>query len=95
MSDQNELRSVLARYRGPLLEATIDLEQRLYHLLVVTGPSRAPLSPECEEESVYTLFTLAQVPHAGMPSVSHSSLQDDQPVWRVSEAKESPAWPPV
>ena len=31
---QRELRGMLARYRGPLLEATIDLEQRVYHLLV-------------------------------------------------------------
>ena len=29
-----DLQGVMARYRGPLLESAIDLEQRLYHLLV-------------------------------------------------------------
>lgn len=32
-----ELESIIARYRGPLLEASIDLEQRIYHLLTMTG----------------------------------------------------------
>ncbi len=29
---QAEVQSVIARYRGPLLESAIDLEQRLWHL---------------------------------------------------------------
>ncbi|KAJ9511175.1 hypothetical protein QJQ45_013203 [Haematococcus lacustris] len=33
---QAELRSVVARYRGPLLEAAVDLEQRIYHLVTTT-----------------------------------------------------------
>ena len=32
LSSQAELQSLLARYRGPLLESVIDLEQRLWHL---------------------------------------------------------------
>jgi len=28
-----EIRGVTARYRGPLLESAIDLEQRLWHLV--------------------------------------------------------------
>ena len=35
----SELRSMTARYRGPLLEATVDLEQRLYHMITGTSGS--------------------------------------------------------
>ena len=59
LEGQTELKSVLARYRGPLLEATIDLEQRIYHLLVQADGSGSIINPE--EEVVYSLFTLAQV----------------------------------
>ena len=31
-SAQHELQSLTARYRGPLLEACVDLENRLWHL---------------------------------------------------------------
>ncbi len=37
IEQNSELRSIVARYRGPLLEATVDLEQRLYHLITGTG----------------------------------------------------------
>ena len=59
LEGQTELKSVLARYRGPLLEAAIDLEQRIYHLLVQADGSGSIINPE--EEVVYSLFTLAQV----------------------------------
>ena len=53
-----ELQGVIARYRGPLLESAIDLEQRLWHLV----------SDQCfdVEESAsrleirYLMFTLSQ-----------------------------------
>ena len=32
-----EERSVVARYRGPLLEATADLEARIYHIATLSG----------------------------------------------------------
>lgn len=32
-----ELASIISRYRGPLLESSIDLEQRLWHLATMTG----------------------------------------------------------
>jgi hypothetical protein len=60
MAAQDEERSVVARYRGPLLEATVDLEARLYHIATLTGEWRSG-DVVCEEEVVYTLFTLAQV----------------------------------
>ena len=41
VEQNSELRSIVARYRGPLLEATVDLEQRLYHLITGTGGTRA------------------------------------------------------
>ncbi|GIL89125.1 hypothetical protein Vretifemale_17004 [Volvox reticuliferus] len=59
MAAQDEERSVVARYRGPLLEATVDLEARLYHIATLTGEWRSG-DVVCEEEVVYTLFTLAQ-----------------------------------
>ena len=37
----SELSDVAARYRGPLLEAAIDLEQALWHV-VRAGPGRGP-----------------------------------------------------
>mmetsp|Transcript_13129 Transcript_13129/g.35736 ORF Transcript_13129/g.35736 Transcript_13129/m.35736 type:complete len:416 (+) Transcript_13129:1-1248(+) len=52
-----ELTGVLARYRGPLLEATIDFEQKLYH--IISGQD-AEAEGMPEEELVYTLFTIAQ-----------------------------------
>lgn len=33
----SELASVISRYRGPLLESSVDLEQRLWHLATMTG----------------------------------------------------------
>ncbi|KXZ42731.1 hypothetical protein GPECTOR_121g431 [Gonium pectorale] len=59
MAAADEERSVVARYRGPLLEATVDLEARLYHIATLTGEWRSG-EVVCEEEVVYTLFTLAQ-----------------------------------
>ncbi|KAG2483311.1 hypothetical protein HYH03_017816 [Edaphochlamys debaryana] len=59
MASAEEERSVVARYRGPLLEATADLEQRLYHIATLSGEWRSG-EVVCEEEVVYTLFTLAQ-----------------------------------
>ncbi|GFH07641.1 uncharacterized protein HaLaN_02471, partial [Haematococcus lacustris] len=46
---QAELRSVVARYRGPLLEAAVDLEQRIYHLVTTTGEWGVS-GVVCEEE---------------------------------------------
>jgi hypothetical protein len=37
LAQQAELQSLIARYRGPLLESSIDFEQRLYHLIMLTG----------------------------------------------------------
>jgi hypothetical protein len=37
LDSQSELRSVVARYRGPLLEAAVDMEQRIHHLTTMTG----------------------------------------------------------
>ena len=34
---QQELQSLTARYRGPLLEAVVDLENRLWHLANATS----------------------------------------------------------
>ena len=36
-SAQQELQSLTARYRGPLLEACVDLENRLWHLANATS----------------------------------------------------------
>lgn len=35
-----ELASIISRYRGPLLESSVDLEQRLWHLATMTGEVR-------------------------------------------------------
>lgn len=32
-----ELAGIISRYRGPLLESSVDLEQRLWHLATMTG----------------------------------------------------------
>ncbi|KXZ55276.1 hypothetical protein GPECTOR_3g413 [Gonium pectorale] len=54
-----EMRSLVARYRGPLLEAAVDLESRL--VAVATGRStRGGGRGVVEEEVLYTLFTIAQ-----------------------------------
>lgn len=54
-----EMRSLVARYRGPLLEAAVDLESRL--VAVATGrTARGGGRGVVEEEVVYTLFTIAQ-----------------------------------
>jgi hypothetical protein len=37
-----ELASIISRYRGPLLESSVDLEQRLWHLATMTGEVRQP-----------------------------------------------------
>jgi hypothetical protein len=39
-----ELASIIARYRGPLLESSVDLEQRLWHLATMTGEVRCASS---------------------------------------------------
>jgi hypothetical protein len=36
-----ELASIISRYRGPLLESSVDLEQRIWHLATMTGEVRA------------------------------------------------------
>lgn len=54
-----ELQGVIARYRGPLLESAIDLEQRLWHLVTdQCFDQRA--SDDLNEEIRYLLFTVAQ-----------------------------------
>ncbi|KAF6261278.1 hypothetical protein COO60DRAFT_1502215 [Scenedesmus sp. NREL 46B-D3] len=55
-----ELASIIARYRGPLLESSVDLEQRLWHLATMTGEWYKAEDVLCGEEIAYTLFTLAQ-----------------------------------
>jgi hypothetical protein len=41
-----ELASIIARYRGPLLESSVDLEQRLWHLATMTGEVSDNLSQQ-------------------------------------------------
>lgn len=55
-----ELASIIARYRGPLLESSVDLEQRVWHLATMTGEWYKAEDVLCGEEIAYTLFTLAQ-----------------------------------
>jgi hypothetical protein len=50
-----ELQSLLARYRGPLLEASTDLEQRLWHLATMTGEWYSAPAQLALEEITYTL----------------------------------------
>jgi hypothetical protein len=42
-----ELASIIARYRGPLLESSVDLEQRLWHLATMTGEVRGEEQLRC------------------------------------------------
>eukprot|EP00879_Flechtneria_rotunda_P021601 GHRR01022768.1.p1 GENE.GHRR01022768.1~~GHRR01022768.1.p1 ORF type:complete len:298 (+),score=65.33 GHRR01022768.1:228-1121(+) len=56
----SELASIISRYRGPLLESSVDLEQRLWHLATMTGEWYKAEDVLCGEEIAYTLFTLAQ-----------------------------------
>lgn len=53
-----ELQGVIARYRGPLLESAIDLEQRLWHL--VADSCFDVHESETRLEIRYLMFTLAQ-----------------------------------
>jgi hypothetical protein len=54
-----DLQGVIARYRGPLLESAIDLEQRLWHLVCDRCLDQS--SPDgVHEEIRYLLFTMAQ-----------------------------------
>lgn len=54
-----EMQAALARYRGPLLESAIDLEQRLWHLAVdQCFDTRS--AEDCAEDVRYLLFTTAQ-----------------------------------
>lgn len=56
-----ELQGVIARYRGPLLESAIDLEQRLWHLITdQCFDSWGTNEERCKEEIRYLMFTLAQ-----------------------------------
>ena len=56
-----ELQSVIARDRGPLLESAIDLEQRLWHLVTDQCFDRWDSSElRLREEIRYLLFTMAQ-----------------------------------
>jgi hypothetical protein len=59
-AQQAELQSIIGRYRGPLLESSVDLEQRLWHMATATGEWSGDPSAVCFEEVTYTLFTLAQ-----------------------------------
>lgn len=57
---QQELQSLTARYRGPLLEAVVDLENRLWHLANATSEWQNFEGNVADEEVMYTLFNLAQ-----------------------------------
>ncbi|KAL3135418.1 hypothetical protein ABBQ32_007600 [Trebouxia sp. C0010 RCD-2024] len=57
---QQELQSLTARYRGPLLEAVVDLENRIWHLANATSEWQNSEGDVAEEEVMYTLFNLAQ-----------------------------------
>ena len=59
-----EVRGVIARYRGPLLESAIDLEQRLWHLIPDQCFQRCS-AEELAEDIAYLIFTMAQVPRGG------------------------------
>lgn len=59
-AQQAELQSIIGRYRGPLLESSVDLEQRLWHMATATGEWSGDPSSVCFEEVTYTLFTLSQ-----------------------------------
>ena len=57
----SELVSIMSKYRGPLLESCVDLEQRFWHALTRTGEWTPGADALCFEEVSYTLFTVAQV----------------------------------
>ncbi|DBA74793.1 hypothetical protein WJX79_006711 [Trebouxia sp. C0005] len=57
---QQELQSLTARYRGPLLEAVVDLENRMWHLANATSEWQTSEGIVSEQEVMYTLFNLAQ-----------------------------------
>ncbi|GBG00385.1 hypothetical protein Rsub_13137 [Raphidocelis subcapitata] len=59
--EMNQVASTVGRYRGPLLEASVDLEQRFWHALTRTGEWTPGADALCFEEVTYTLFTLAQL----------------------------------
>lgn len=54
-----ELASIISRYRGPLLESSVDLEQRLWHLATMTGEVSMP-----GPEGVLSVGAAAQQYHA-------------------------------
>lgn len=54
-----ELQGVIARYRGPLLESAIDLEQRLWHLAADSCFDNRS-EDETRDNMRYLLFTMAQ-----------------------------------
>ena len=54
-----ELQSVIARYRGPLLESAIDLEQRLWHVIVDRSFEQGD-DKHVDLEVLYMVFCLAQ-----------------------------------
>ena len=58
-SQLKELQSVIARYRGPLLESAIDLEQRLWHVIVDRSFEQGD-DKHVELEVLYMVFCLAQ-----------------------------------
>jgi hypothetical protein len=49
-----ELASIIARYRGPLLESSVDLEQRLWHLATMTGEVSSENSSSSNSSAVGT-----------------------------------------
>lgn len=54
-----ELQGVIARYRGPLLESAIDLEQRIWHLTTDQCFDQGT-TDDIQDEIRYLLFTVAQ-----------------------------------
>lgn len=58
-SQLRELQSVIARYRGPLLESAVDLEQRLWHVIVDRSFEQGD-EKHIDLEIQYMVFCLAQ-----------------------------------
>ena len=58
-SQLRELQSVIARYRGPLLESAVDLEQRLWHVIVDRSFEQGD-EKHVELEITYMVFCIAQ-----------------------------------
>jgi hypothetical protein len=58
-SQLRELQSVIARYRGPLLESAVDLEQRLWHAIVDRSFEQGD-EKHIELEIKYMVFCVAQ-----------------------------------